>query len=654
MLVLVCSILPFICGATWPSFKNDPMRASSGIESITPPLELKWSAATGTLNSVELRYSSPIVSTDKVFVGSNDGRVLAFKLGSATAANLPLWTYQTDGPIYGTPADALVSSVERVFVGSSDGYLYCLNVSNGSLVWKRNVGNASFASPTVFTVDSKQVVCTASNDGRLYVLKADTGDNDWAQLPQVPGYGFSSPVCGQGNRLVYAVSYNGILNAYQASSGITLWTQWIAPTRSTGTFFGSGNGWLINVATDGTMQIYNGVTGDLLSTVTTGAGWGSSSSSAVVSAGGSSTIVCGFDNGNISAFSMPMTGLPIASLWTKNFQGGFYSSPSISNNVVYVGSNNGNVYALDLKTGNTLQTLGQGAPARVSAAVGQNTLLVSSSNGQLRAYGMPVTGYVWNGPLTVTPGTAVTYTLFATDKNGNEVYAYSGTANLSVLAGSGVSMVSGSSVSINNGAATVVFVFSQSSVIQAVDAVNGNVKGVLSVMTASTPTPTPSWTSTFTPTNTSTNTPTMTPTYTFTSTQIITPTPLPTDCFQFTSKWGAAGTLSGEFTNPVGVAIAPSGYVYVAEYGGNRIQEFSPWGIPVTAWGGSGSGNGQFHNPNGLTVDTNGNVYVADQNNDRIQIFDSNGKFLRTIGGLGSGNGLFNRPTDVVVYLSWV
>lgn len=104
--------------------------------------------------------------------------------------------------------------------------------------------------------------------------------------------------------------------------------------------------------------------------------------------------------------------------------------------------------------------------------------------------------------------------------------------------------------------------------------------------------------------------------------------------------WGSAGSASGQFNNPAGVAVSRNGIVYVADEGNNRIQSFRSDGTFVRMWGSLGAGPNQLKDPADVTVSQDGDVFVADQGNFRIQKFNSNGALLESIGQQANGGQL--------------
>ena len=91
-----------------------------------------WEIPTGGGNLGYGVVSSPVVAYDRVFFGACDGKLYAANL----EGNI-IWSYQTpnygDG-IYSSPAVA----DNKVYFGSDNRYFYCLNVNNGSVIWKYN------------------------------------------------------------------------------------------------------------------------------------------------------------------------------------------------------------------------------------------------------------------------------------------------------------------------------------------------------------------------------------------------------------------------------------------------------------------------------------------------------------------------------------
>ena len=56
----------------------------------------------------------------------------------------------------------------------------------------------------------------------------------------------------------------------------------------------------------------------------------------------------------------------------------------------------------------------------------------------------------------------------------------------------------------------------------------------------------------------------------------------------------------------------PSGNIYVADWGNNRVQKFSPTGELLVKFEGSSTGVGSLKGPSGVAVDSDGDVYVTD------------------------------------------
>ena len=97
------------------------------------------------------------------------------------------------------------------------------------------------------------------------------------------------------------------------------------------------------------------------------------------------------------------------------------------------------------------------------------------------------------------------------------------------------------------------------------------------------------------------------------------------------------------FNRPTGVALSPSGEIYVSDgYGNARVHKFTPEGTLLLSWGQPGSAPGQFRLPHSIWVDKREHVWVVDRENNRLQIFDASGKFLEEWTSL-------KRPTDIFI-----
>ena len=130
--------------------------------------------------------------------------------------------------------------------------------------------------------------------------------------------------------------------------------------------------------------------------------------------------------------------------------------------------------------------------------------------------------------------------------------------------------------------------------------------------------------------------------------------------YDASGSFGTTGSgATGEFNNPLGIAISQSGSnkIIVADTGNSRYQVFeqsyssgppisiTPVAIPSLIVDGSSSGTA-FVSPASVAIDVKNNVYVADTGNDRIAIFREDGSFTSTYGSITN----LNSPYGIATY----
>jgi eukaryotic-like serine/threonine-protein kinase len=117
---------------------------------------------------IDSAYISPAVADGKVFIGSVVGRIYCL---DATDGTL-IWTISTNQTDqYSTPS----ISNNKVFVAVGS-VVYCLNASQGVLLWNYTTGKGVMGSCPV-VIDDKLYV--GSVDSNMYCLDAETGNLFW-------------------------------------------------------------------------------------------------------------------------------------------------------------------------------------------------------------------------------------------------------------------------------------------------------------------------------------------------------------------------------------------------------------------------------------------------------------------------------------------
>ncbi len=108
----------------WPTYRHDPARSGSTDSAVPSRLMQLWRHSLGGL------VSSPVIADGKLFVVSKETQTVH---ALDATAGTSLWQYTAGGRIDSPPT----VSKGRVVFGSADGWVYCLHINDGRLVWRR-------------------------------------------------------------------------------------------------------------------------------------------------------------------------------------------------------------------------------------------------------------------------------------------------------------------------------------------------------------------------------------------------------------------------------------------------------------------------------------------------------------------------------------
>ena len=194
----LCSVSVLEAG-DWPMWRYDAGHTASSPDALPDQLMPAWTRKFSPrkqvwddpLNNDLMTYDKvfePVVSGRRMFVGFNDADKL---VALDTRTGKTLWTFFTDGPVRFSP----VAMEDRVYLVSDDGHLYCLNSSDGTLIWKfrgapaaqKTLGNQRVISawparggPVLY---DDQIYFAASiwpfMGTFIYALNAETGAVTW-------------------------------------------------------------------------------------------------------------------------------------------------------------------------------------------------------------------------------------------------------------------------------------------------------------------------------------------------------------------------------------------------------------------------------------------------------------------------------------------
>ena len=361
-----------------------------------PTLAWKTYIRGGGLTGIGTTYGD-----GKVFTGSFENAQIA--LDAKTGAIL--WTTLTKGPMI---FDGSYTDGRFLRGGTDDNTLYSFNATNGKILWTYTPDTNGYF--TTGTAVAYGMVYEMNKDGYLYAIEIETGDLVWKYRASYntliwPGM----PTVADGKVYVTtgeAAQYNGppgisefaCLNAYTGQPIWKLPMEALPPRESV-------------VVAYGNLYI---IPGDVTTAVDTLSGTEYSTVNQLWAIGTKSIPVSSWpmwraDSMHSSTAQVGPSNLSLAWKFTTN--GAIISSPSVSDGIVYVGSQDKNIYAIGAWSGNLIWKFATKDAIESSPAVVNGKVYTGGDDGYVYCLDAYKGTLIWetfvNGNLPFTFGNLV-------------------------------------------------------------------------------------------------------------------------------------------------------------------------------------------------------------------------------------------------------
>jgi eukaryotic-like serine/threonine-protein kinase len=356
--ILVALCIVAAASLLWLQPHSAPNPPTNGTKPapVAGVLEKRW-----TYEAHSAVYSTAAIHKDLVIFGTDDGRLIALKLADGTF----VWEYKTDAALsasplvadgsvfigdekggfhavnaqdgkplwtFAEPKDKILSKAalgpDTVIFGSYDHYLYCLDRKTGALRWRFETEMQVHGSPCI--VDDVAVI--AGCDGQARVIAV--ADGKQRMSVKLEGNLAAAPAHREG--VVYFGSLSGEYLALRLKDAKVLWRK----AEKDGQFFSTA-----------------AVTAD----------------AAIFSSRSNAVFRVNPENGELA--------------WSFKTRGSVDSSPVICGEVVYVGSDDGNLYALGLADGKERWHFAAGSVILATPAIAGNRLVIGTEDGAVYCFG---------------------------------------------------------------------------------------------------------------------------------------------------------------------------------------------------------------------------------------------------------------------------
>jgi outer membrane protein assembly factor BamB len=376
--------IPLEDPADWPMFKGNPERTGNSLQSIEPPLVLRWKYP--ERKQAEKIISSPIVYKGMIYYGSTDQHLHALNQYTGEV----VWKKPTKGFILSTPA--IMDGV--VYVASCDGRIYAQDAEKGKPLWVYPTSTSKLlgkvtapllacSAGLIVAADSGQLLCIDPKTGKRKWNKNFNTTNNQENFDSSESF-FGGTSYFEGN--IYCTDRTGKITCINAIDGSEIWS-FPKNEKKASSFVSipacaAGHCYV----PDRSGKIY------ALSYKTRDDNWNFTVDLDGVVEG---SPALGFGKIIIGTQSQYLVALDIftgGESWrVKNEKirlvDAIFSTPAITlNQLVFVGSDSGYIYCRDVKSGEEVWKYKLDSPVRSSPVISDGFLYVTSSGGFLYAF----------------------------------------------------------------------------------------------------------------------------------------------------------------------------------------------------------------------------------------------------------------------------
>jgi eukaryotic-like serine/threonine-protein kinase len=353
--------------------------------------------ATASAMKLSLEAASGVVApSSPAYVSAQPGAAPSSSRPTSSAAPAagatldsvaPIWSFQVEDAVRSSPL--MVNGM--VLVGSYDNNLWALDAKDGTMKWKCATEGGIGSSPGY----NGGIVFIGSSDQRLHAIDIRTGKRSWTFKTE--GKIFTRPHAALG--LVFFGSDDGKMYAVKPgpTSGKEMWVYNVMnPIRSSPIvegerlFFGCDGGEFLCLSVSGDATWRFQTRRRIMSTPTIHEG----------------IVYIGSDDWYLYALDIEQ-GYPI---WRTRTKGPVVSSPAYSDGKVFFGSADGFFYALDAMSGRELWKYEVKQPVTTSPAVYREAVYFGATDGVLYSVHAKTGDLLWQfrakGPILSSPHVA--------------------------------------------------------------------------------------------------------------------------------------------------------------------------------------------------------------------------------------------------------